>query len=277
MLDDLVLSPDVPVQCYLSITTLDDLNAKYVALIRRLNDTFQKNKKSYPVRKMITGLCTADKGNLTFFATDECFRLAKTIDYDDVFHHIGKDCKYFDFTILKTFIDGSNCTEAKQLMDNYIIEIENTVITDLNLNEYDHSQTEDTAKKLEIICDLKKLNVKELTLIVETVQKCLKLPSGSISVKDVKKNCIILVCRIPENVKYYLLQLKISIHELTHLFALKIQSLIIDDEIELKIPLDCNTKVCTYVYNYNERILYVYVVIIIFCIFSSNICTYVAM
>ena len=62
-------------------------------------------------------------------------------------------------------------------------------------------QTQDTTNKLEIICDLNKLNVKELTLIVETVQRCLKLPSSSISVKDVKKNCVILVCRIPENVK----------------------------------------------------------------------------
>ena len=256
ILDDLVLSPDVPVKCHLSITTLDDLNAKYVALLRRLNHTFQENEKSYPVREMITGLCTADKGNLTFFATDECFRLAKTIDYDDVFHHIGKDCKYFDFTILKTYIDGSNCTKAKELMDNYIKEIENSIITDLNLKEYDHLQTEDTAKKLEIICDRKKVNVKELTLIVETVQRCLKLPSASISVKDVKKNCIILVCRIPESVKYYLLQLKISIHELKPLSALKIQLLIIDDEMELKIPLNCNAKVCTYIIIMKESYTY---------------------
>ena len=242
-----MFSPDVPVKCHLSTTTLHDLNAKFVTLVEELSEIFKRKKKSYPVRKMITGLCTADKGNLTFFATDECFRLAKTIDYDTLFHHIGRECKYFDFIILKTFIDGSKCTEAKKLMDNYIKEIENTVITDLNLEEYDDSQTEDTAKKLEIICDRKKVKLEELTLIVETVQRCLKLPSGSISVKDVKKNCIILVCRIPENVKYYLLQLKIGIHELKPLSALKIQSLIIDDEIELKIPLDCNTKVCMYI------------------------------
>ena len=133
-------------------------------------------------------------------------------------------------------------------MDNYIKEIENSIITDLNLKQYDHLQTEDTCttKKLEIICDLNKLNVKELTLIVETVQRCLKLPNASISVKDVKKNCIILVSRIPKNVKYYLLQLKIIIYELKPLSALKIQLLIIDDETELKIPLDCNTKVAIF-------------------------------
>ena len=241
ILDDLVLSLDVPEKRRLSISTLDDLNAKYVTLLEELKKIFKE--KCYPVKDIINGLCTADKGNLTFFAADECFHLRNTLDVDDVFYYIGKHCKYFDFTILKTYINGSKCTEAKQLIDNYIKEIESSVITDLNLNEYDHLQTEDTTKKLEIICDLNKLNVKELTLIVETVQRCLKLPSASISVKDVKKNCIILVCRIPNNVKYYLLQLKIIIYKLKPLSALKIQSLIIDDEIELKIPLDCNTKV----------------------------------
>ena len=246
MLDDLVLSPDIPLKRRLSTSTLDDLNAKYVTLLGKLKEIFM----DYSIPDIVTGLCTADKGNLTFFSSIKCLHSAKTIH--DVFFYIAREFKYFDFIVLKTFIDGSKCTEAKQLMDNYIKEIENSVITDLNLKEYDHSQIEDNTKKLEIICDLTKLNVKELALIVETVQRCLKLPSASISVKDVKRNCIILVCRIPENVKYYLLQLKIIIHELNSLSALKIQSLIIDDEIELKIQLDCNTKVRMYVILLNE-------------------------
>ena len=68
-------------------------------------------------------------------------------------------------------------------MDNYIKEIENSVITDLNLKEYYHLPTDDNTKKLEIICDLNKLSVKELALIVETAEmskitKCLHFSEG---------------------------------------------------------------------------------------------------
>ena len=139
-------------------------------------------------------------------------------------------------------------------MENYIKEIENTVITSLDLKmECSRIQTEgcegDT-KKFEIVCDKNELDVKELNLIVETLQRCLKLPKASILLKDIIRNCIILVCRVPQQVEYYLLQLRITVCELKPLSVLKITTLIIDSKIKLNIPLDCDTKVHTHIYMY---------------------------
>ena len=245
LLDDLVASVGACVERQLDRSILETLNTKYVTLIGELKMIFEKEEKRYPVSNIIIGLCTADKGNLTYFANIECLRSAKTLD--EVFFYIGRECKYFDFTILKTFIDASGCNEAKELMENYIQEIENSLIVGLDLeSEYDNTLTEwdkNHTKKLEIICDKKELKIKEVTLIIETLERCLKLPKASVSVKDFKQNCIILICRIPKKVKYYLSNLKIIIHKLKPLSALKIKSLIIDNEMELKIPLDCDTKV----------------------------------
>ena len=225
------------------------MNAKYTRLLANLKRIFKQKEKEYSASDIITSLCAADKRNLTYFSNVECLLTAKTIDV--VFFYIGRECKYFDFTILKTFIDGSGCVKAQQLMENYIKEIENVVIIGLNLKlEYDNVKTGDGEggmKRLEIICDKNELNVKELNLVVETLQRCFKMPRGSIVVKDIVKKCIILICRIPLEVEYYLLQLRITAHELKPLSALKITTLVVDGKVKLNIPMDCSTEVyaCT--------------------------------
>ena len=246
MLDDLVASVGTCVERQLERSILDYLNTKYVTLIENLKKVYKKKKRHYSVSYIITGLCTADKGNLTFFASEECLRLAKTLD--DVFFHIGRAYKYFDFTILKTFIDASGCTKAKELMENYIKEIEHTVITGLNLEE--EYECKGSTKKFEIVCDNYELKVGESDLIKETLQRCLKLPSASISLRGVIRNCIIIVCRVPLEVEYYLFQLKITARELKPLSTLKITSLIVDGKMKLNIPMDCDAEVCTYIRTY---------------------------
>ena len=239
-------SKDICVKRHLDTDILENLNAKYVTLIGELKEIFEEEKETYPVQKIIIGLCTADKHNLTFFSSERCLRLAKTID--DVFFYIGRECKYFDFTILKTFIDGSRCTKAKDLMNNYIKQIEYSVITSLNLKlECSNTLTEgyeSTTKNLEITCDKSQLDIKELNLIVDTLHRCLKLPRASIQIKNVVQKCIILVCTVLPEVEYYLLQNKFTACELHPLSAFSVTSLTIDGRSKLIIPYDSDTEVC---------------------------------
>ena len=209
--------------------------------MEELKRIFNKHKQRYSVPDIITGLCIADKENLTYFSSIKCLCSVQTIE--ELMFYIGRECKDFDYTILKTFINGSGCVEAKVLMEHYIKEAEDLLLTDLNLKLEQASGDEINMKKLEIVCDKKKLHVKELTLIVETLQRCLNLPSASVSVKDVIQCCVILVCRIPATVKCYLLQLKAIVKELKPLFNLKVKSLLIDEEFELKVPLNCDNEV----------------------------------
>ena len=108
--------------------TLDYLHEKYITLTTNLKKVF---KEQYSAEDIITNLCTADKKNLTFFSTSECFRTVKTMG--EIFHFIRKECKYFDYALLKTFVYGSECAEVIALMDNYIKEVDSVVIAGLNL------------------------------------------------------------------------------------------------------------------------------------------------
>ena len=155
---------------------------------------------------------------------------------DDVFLFIGKNCKYYDYQLLKIFIDGTECAEAIALMNNYIKEVDSIVITGLNLQaEYDAGYFNDCTKKLEIFYDKDELKVKDLDVIREALQRCFHLPRASILVTDIVKNCIIIVCRIPPKAQYHLLQLKLTAHQLKPLSALHITALILDRNMKLSI------------------------------------------
>ena len=221
------------------------MNSRYVTLLQDLQKVFEKQPR-YSAKKIITGLCTADQENLTFFATLDYFHSVK--DMDDVFFFIGKNCKYYDHSLLKIFIDGTECAEAIALMDNYIKEVESTVITSLNLQlEYNAVLAQfnnGRIKKLEIFCDRNELKVKDLNVIKEVLKTCLGLPSASVIITDIVQHCIIIVCCIPLEAKRYLLQLKLTAHQLKPLSALCITALIIDGSMKLSIPMDSDSKVC---------------------------------
>ena len=221
----------------------DDLNALYARLLLKLKREIKK-KKHY-VKNMQIGLFVADKCKEPYFSIIKSLHSTKSID--DLFVCIAEKCEYFTYTILKPVIYASDCKKAIKLMDNYIKEVQNIVITSLDLKaEYKNVQMsknkyEENTKRFTIICKKDALSIGELNFIVETVEKCLKLPPASVLVEKVIHNCFILVCRISLKVQ---LPLKICASELKKLSKNKIESLIIDDDkMELKIPLDCDTEV----------------------------------
>ena len=61
---------------------------------------------------------------------------------------------------------------------------------------YKSAKYEENSKRFTVICKKDTLKIKELNFIVETLEKCLKLPRGSILVEEVIHNYFILVCRI---------------------------------------------------------------------------------
>ena len=226
---------------YLHRRVYENLSKLYAKLILDLKEVFRKKK--HCVSNIKTALLAADRHNVTYFSSSE-FRSKKTID--KVFYCFENDCKYFSYTILKTFVDASNSKTAKKLMDRYIKEVDKTPITGLDLHrEYKNvqigkSKYEKNTRKFTVVCRKEELLFEELNFIVETLEDCLKLPRGSISVEDVIHNYFILVCRISLNAK---LPHKISASKLKKLSEKKVELIVDDDKMELKIPLDCDTEV----------------------------------
>lgn len=227
---------------YLHSRVYEDLSKLYAKLLLDLKKVFKRKKQCFFDTKM--ALLAADSHNVTYFSSSE-FKSTKTIE--ESFYSFANDCKYFNYTILKRFVYESKHRKAKKLMDKYIKEVDNTLITGLNLRvkykkhiQIGKSKYEKNTKRFTVVCSKKELLVEELNFIVETLEDCLKLPRGSISVEDVIHNCFILVCRISLNVQ---LPHKIPASKLKSLSEKRVELIVDDDKMELKIPLDCSTEV----------------------------------
>ena len=226
-------------------TIPEGLNKKYNALLVQLEEIFKEEEEHCSIKNTIIRLSADDTHNLTYFSSKECLDSTETVG--NMLLYIAKYCKYFSYTILETFVKESRCEKAKKLMEKYTKEIENTEISDLELQSgYGYGQSGEFKYKdntIRIECDRDKLRIGEINLIIHTLESCLKLPSGSVSMVDILRNPITLLCRVRQEIKNYLSELKYIAHELMPLFAFQIRSFMIDEELEMKIPLNCNTEV----------------------------------
>ena len=136
--------------------------------------------------------------------------------------------------------------EAIGLMKQYMEDIKQIVIH--NLPERCQTVKHSDGNKLKIILQCPDVTARELEFLNKTLNKCFSLSEGYVIIlREVKSGCVILVYEISSEVKGYLLGLKITTCQLKLLADLKmgITYIRIDDEMELRIPLDCSIEVIT--------------------------------
>ena len=208
------------------------LEKNYKNFTMKLKSVLKENDH-YPVSAIIKHVCIADENKLSIFS-----EILPEKQWEETFNFIVGKCRYFSYTVLEIFIENSGCKNAKTLMKNYIEGVENLYIN-VRTETLEYKQYITT---LEIICKRDKLLVKELNFIVKQLEKSLELPEASILMKDIIKKCAI-VCEISVNVEDYLLRLNITAHTLRELADLSIESLIVDDKKELKVPSDYDNEV----------------------------------
>ena len=218
---------DTDMRCHTD-SRIIHLEMKYSLLIARLKLAFMEKRHSVP--DILSLLYAADKDKLTCFYTEPCLRSAKTMY--EIFRFFEKESKYFSYTIVERFVTKSGCKKSKELMKNYIQEIENSCIG----IPTDKVEYQNFANIFTIICEKDTLLVKELNNIIKTLERDLKLPRASILVMDVIPKYFI-ICKISLKVKKHVLRHQ---HELKDLSDLRITSLIIDD---VKIYSDDDNKV----------------------------------
>ena len=227
--------------------TLDELIIRHGILLNKLEDEFQRSGES--IERIRENLFYADANKLSLLSHP----IVETItSIRTMFTLIRQIYRFYDFSVLKILVRISNCSEAQKLIQEYEKEINDLLIQDLKLTplleteEYMHSSN---SNKLEILCEMETMSARQYNFITDTL-KTIGLPPGSLLLKVVKQGSLIIVYEISPRLKDYLLNLSITTHMLKPLADLKIRSLIINDEMELKIPNDCDTEVSS---RYNDK------------------------
>ena len=223
--------------------TLDKLIIRHGILLNKLENEFQRSGES--IEKIRGDLFYADANKLSLLSHPivETITSIRTMLINFMF--IRQDYRFYDLSVLKILVGVSNCKEAQKLIQEYEKEINDLLIQDLKLKplleteQYMHSGN---SNKLEILCEMKTMSARQYNFITDTL-KTIGLPPGSVLLNDVKQGSLIIVYEISPRLKDYLLKLHITTHMLKPLADLKIRSLKVNDEMELKIPNDCDTGV----------------------------------
>ena len=229
----------------LQARTIRQLRGKYAAMVDKLRLIIETKKLD--INSLIVKLCLLDDNNTTIFSTDDAF--TKIHSAIELFLHIGKYCKIYDYELLVSFVESTECDEAIKLLDDFTKELRCSILSDLDLlKELKDEKFQDK----DFMSGTHKLVIKyvggECTLkIKEMVQniicECFCLKKGSIIFKGVQEGCVSFVYQISPAVKSYLLQYPLTVKNIALMSEYRVKSFIIDGE-ELRLPKV--TVICSY-------------------------------
>ena len=233
--------------------TFNNIRTKYLALLKNLKAVFKKN--DICPFQIISDLCAIDEDDISVFASDKLDKKIQNMTPNEamnaLFHEVAHVFRYFDCEMLEAVVEGTECKDATDLFKNYYEQIEDIVFVDLaviskcDITQADNCKAQGNTRIFKIKYTEKTIHVKKWNLIKKTLNNSFRCPKATFHFNNVTPGCLTFICEISLQAKNYLLQLKITENQLKPLAAMKITCLTIDDEWELKVPLDCNNKVTT--------------------------------
>ena len=220
---------------------LTSLKGKYSNILIKVKHIIEK--ENFDIKELILRLCAADEEKLTIFSSDEAF--LKITDTNSLFHQIGKYCSMYDFELLLTLVESTECQEAIRLLDDFTKEIRHSILSDLDLL----SEDGELLNPKDFMPNTHKLVIKyvgggKCTLIAKEkiqniIYECFHLRTGSITFKGVQEGCFAFVYQISAAVKCHMLQRENTSSDVIILAENYITCISIDD-VKLKISSQVN-------------------------------------
>ena len=232
---------------------LDKMDRQYKIFLKNMMEILKEKYKSYS--EILWLFQSIDKHNISMYLNDNEVKDLKhdtpmTEAINVLFKKIYSNWKFFDYGMINEVVEVSESESLKQLVQDYTKKI-NDVLTKYDLNSLYETTPENICKRdrntsiFKIKCEVGKVYHEQWISIKTALHKCFGVSEGALQFDSIVRGCVILVCKISIQAKYHLLKLKIKTNQLKPLATMKIASLIIDDEVELKVPSECITEVTT--------------------------------
>ena len=220
----------------LKARTITKLKGKYAAVVDKLRLIIDNQKLD--IISLILRLCSLDEDNTTIFSTDKTFKEIHSTT--ELFHHIVKYCSIYDYGLLESFVESTECEEAIKLLDGFTKELRDSILSNLNLLSEDGELKDPKdfmsgTHKLVIKYKGDNCTLKTIEIVKNIIYESFRLKKGSIVFKGLQEGCIAFVYQVSPTVKSYLLQYPLTTKDVTLLFEHQITHFIIDDR-ELKLP-----------------------------------------
>ena len=234
----------------LNACTILKLKGRYAVMFHEIMNVFEEKKLD--VQSLMLHLCALDEDNVTIFSTDLAFKKIHSIK--ELFYYISKYCSVYDYEILETFVESTECEEAMKLLDDFTKELHSSVLSDLDLlGDVGELQgpMESMPKTHKLIIKYigGKCTMETKELVQNIIYEHFHLQRGSIIFKGIQDDSDTSVYQISPTIKSHIQQYPITTKNVFPQDTIK--SLKIDDK-ELKFPEQLQGK---YIYMLDEHVL----------------------
>ena len=239
-----LVAGDVESVKQLKARTIKKLKGRYAAVVDKLRLIIDSQKLD--ITSLILKLRSLDENKTTIFSTNEVFEEIHSTT--ELFLHIGKYCSFYDYELLETFVESTECEEAIKLLEDFTKELHHSILIDLSLLSKDGELRDPQdfmpgTHKLVIKYVGDKCTLKTKEIVQNIIYECFRLTRGSIIFKGVTEGCVAFVYQISPTVKSYLLQYPLTTKDTELLFENQINCVIVDDK-ELKLPKVASKILC---------------------------------
>ena len=240
-------STENSVECTLSSQILEAMKTQYFNFISDLTTLFQKNQ--IDVRSILSMLYSHDNNNLSMFLNDGMIEswhgMPVSVAINVMFSEIRR-WKFCDYGVIEQIVKISKCKEAEKMLQDYTYEINGVLMKDITKYQPVIGEmciSERNIRVLKIKCKEDNISVGQWNAIKQALCRCFGFPEGTLKFDSTISGCLTIICKFLLQAKNHLMQLKITKRQLKPLTSMRITCLTIDDEVELKVPPECDTEV----------------------------------
>ena len=211
------------------ITNFGKIEVEFAKMLTRVKEALHRNKICVDVLIEQLSVISAVKSKKVPLFDEDVF--AKITSINELWRKLRKFWSIFDYDLLLLIIDLTECTEAQEILDNFLIRIDPSALEDAGLVlQHKVYEEEDLLQpRLRI-----KVNTEHFTKDVqEKVKKILSkkfdLEKYSLSLVGIKSGCVELVFYISKATMLYLLEFKVTGSILADFASQNIASIQIND------------------------------------------------
>jgi len=219
-------------------TSLRKIEVEFAKMTTRIKETLHKNNISVSV--LIEQLCAisaVSNKKVPIFDEDVSENIKS---FDELWRKLRKFWNIFDYDLLISVVDLTECSEAQEILDTFLAKIDLSALENVVGLVLD---CEETWPLLRIKVNAEKCTLDVQHKVKDIISKKYDLQKYTLHFTGIKEGCFLFIYNISKAVKSYLLQYEITDGIMADFAAHNIISLQIDDMI-LNVPSSTANMVC---------------------------------
>ena len=187
------------------LTSLRKIEVEFAKMTSRVKRALDRNKVS--VAELIELLCAASAVSSKKVPIFDDYEFENIKSIDQLWRKLGKFWSIFDYDLLISVVDLTECAEAQEILDNFLARIDLSALENVVGLVLD---CEEAWPLLRIKVNAEKCTLDVQNKVKNIISKQYDLQRYTLHFAGIKEGCIIFIYHISKAVASYLLEFKVT-------------------------------------------------------------------